>query len=78
VHPAMGRRGLGRLLLQHVLQRARAEGVRHVAAWATPFSRPLFAAAGLPLQEVVRAPFNGEVFERYRMAGPGLAAPDPG
>lgn len=64
------RRGLGRQLLAHALAQARAAGVQRFAAWATPFSRPLFAAAGLPLVATVTEPYQGVMFERYRVETP--------
>ncbi len=68
VHPAQGRRGLGTLLLTHALAQARSQGIIRFAAWATPFSRPLFERAGLALRATVREPYQGVVFERYRVA----------
>lgn len=64
-----GRQGLGARLLAHDLQRAQAQGARQAAAWATPFSRGLFARAGMPLVQTVQGEFKGLMFERYRMAG---------
>jgi GMP synthase-like glutamine amidotransferase/GNAT superfamily N-acetyltransferase len=74
VHPDAGRRGLGSRLLGDAIERARAAGARRFHAWATPFSRPLFERAGLPLLEAVQGPFAGEMFERYRMSGDGQGA----
>lgn len=67
VHPQQGRRGIGRRLLQHTLDRASAAGVRRFEVWATPFSRPLFERAGFTLHEVRTEPYQGVVFERYRL-----------
>jgi ribosomal protein S18 acetylase RimI-like enzyme len=64
-----GRQGLGRRLLHHALARSRAAGARRFHAWATPFGRPLFERAGMPLAGVVQEPFAGVMFERYRMSG---------
>ena len=57
----------GSAMLRRTLERAEAEGARRFAAWATPFSRPVFEAAGFVLTRTVSAPFAGVVFERYRV-----------
>ena len=67
VHPSHGRRGLGRQLLGHALAHAAVQGVRRFSAWATPFSRPLFERAGFTLAEVRREPYQGVLFDRYRL-----------
>jgi GNAT superfamily N-acetyltransferase len=67
VTPPVTRRGLGGEMLRRTLARAEAEGARCFAAWATPFSRPVFEAAGFALTQTVSAPFAGVVFERYRV-----------
>jgi putative acetyltransferase len=65
------RRGIGTALLAHALQAARADGAQRFEAWATPFSRPVFQRAGFALREVVAEPYQGVLFERYRMATAG-------
>lgn len=73
VHPAVGRQGLGSRLLRWALERAREQGVVSFAAWATPFSRPVFERAGFALERVAREPYQGVLFDRYRMRmGPPL------
>ena len=67
VTPALTRRGLGGAMLRRTLQRAEAEGATRLAAWVTPFSRPVFLAAGFVLVRTVQEPFAGVVFERYRV-----------
>lgn len=67
VRAELTRRGLGTRLLAHALERARAAGRRDFHAWATPFSRPVFERAGFVLERVVREPYQGVVFDRYRM-----------
>jgi N-acetylglutamate synthase-like GNAT family acetyltransferase len=67
VTPGATRRGIGSAMLRRTLERAEAEGARRFAAWATPFSRPVFEAAGFVLTRTVSAPFAGVVFERYRV-----------
>lgn len=67
------RRGLGTALLAHALGDARARGARAFEAWATPFSRPVFERAGFTLRGAVTEPYQGVLFERYRMATPGVA-----
>lgn len=64
------RRGLGSALLDHALAQARAGGLRHFEAWATPFSRPVFGRAGFRLVRTVVEDFEGVRFERYRVATP--------
>ena len=59
--------GIGREMLARTLARARDAGATRFAAWVTPFSRPLFLAAGFVLTQTVRAPFAGAMFERYRV-----------
>jgi putative acetyltransferase len=68
VRATLTRQGLGSALLAHALARAREAGAGRFAAWATPFSRPLFERAGLRLERVVAEPYQGVVFERLRMA----------
>jgi putative acetyltransferase len=68
VRAALTRRGLGTALLGHALAHARAAGARHFEAWATPFSRPVFERAGLRLERVVAEPYQGVLFDRFRMA----------
>ena len=55
------------------MNKARDDGARRFEAWATPFSRPVFERAGFALREVVTEPYQGGLFERYRMASPGAA-----
>ncbi len=59
--------GIGREMLARTLARARDAGATRFAAWVTPFSRPLFLAAGFALTQTVQAPFAGTMFERYRV-----------
>jgi putative acetyltransferase len=65
VRADLTRQGLGTRLLAHAMARS---GARRFEAWATPFSRPLFERAGLTLQQVVSEPYQGVLFERFRMA----------
>ncbi len=67
VAPSHTRRGIGREILARSLARAQAAGATRFAAWVTPFSRPLFLAAGFALTQTVQAPFAGAMFERYRV-----------
>lgn len=67
VTPGITRHGLGTEMLRRTLARAEAEGTTRFAAWVTPFSRPVFLAAGFVLTETVTAPFAGTLFERYRV-----------
>ena len=62
------RQGVGAALLAHALAQARSRGIERFAAWATPFSLPVFGRAGLVLVRTVREPFQGVIFERYRVA----------
>jgi putative acetyltransferase len=59
--------GLGSALLRHALAVAAQRGVLGFAAWATPFSKPLFERAGFELERVVCEPYQGVLFDRYRM-----------
>jgi putative acetyltransferase len=67
------RRGLGSALLAHALAAARQQGQSGFAAWATPFSLPVFCRAGFSQVRTVREPFQGVMFERYRVALDGSA-----
>lgn len=67
VTPPMTRRGIGAAMLHRTLQRAGHEGATRFAAWVTPFSKPVFLAAGFTLAQTVQAPFAGVMFERYRV-----------
>jgi len=67
VTPDCTRRGLGTEMLRRTLERAGAGGATRFAAWVTPFSRPVFLAAGFALTQTVEAPFAGVMFERYRV-----------
>jgi putative acetyltransferase len=67
VHPSHGRQGLGSTLLGHAMAQA---GRSDFSAWATPFSRPVFQRAGFRLEGVVTEPYQGVVFDRYRMRRP--------
>jgi putative acetyltransferase len=62
------RGGLGSALLAHALADARGRGLCRFAAWATPFSLPVFGRAGFGLVRTLREPFQGVIFERYRVA----------
>jgi N-acetylglutamate synthase-like GNAT family acetyltransferase len=66
VTPPLTRRGLGREILRRTLERAEAGGAKRFRAWATPFSRAVFEAAGFALTRTVSEPFAGVEFERYR------------
>lgn len=70
VRAELTRRGLGTRLLAHALAQARAGGTQSFHAWATPFSRPVFERAGFVLERIAREPYQGVVFDRYRMRCP--------
>ncbi len=67
VTPGRTRQGLGGEMLRRTLARAEADGAKRFAAWVTPFSRPVFLAAGFEWTQTVSAPFAGTMFERYRV-----------
>jgi putative acetyltransferase len=67
VRPEVARRGIGTRMLARTLERARTRGARRFAAWATPFSRPVFLRCGFDWTETVRGEFAGVMFERYRV-----------
>ena len=64
------RRGIGSRLLAWVLQDARARGHQRFSTWATPISRRVFERAGFVLQQVVREPYQGVLFDRFRLVLP--------
>jgi len=68
VRAALTRRGIGGALLAHAMGQARDRGAMRFEAWATPFSRPVFERAGFMLERVVAEPYQGVMFDRYRMA----------
>ncbi len=72
VRAALTRQGLGSRLLAHALAQARAAGARRFVAWATPFSKPVFERAGFQLERIVAEPYQGVLFERYRMVSATL------
>lgn len=67
VTPGRTRQGIGGEMLRRMLARAENDGATRFAAWATPFSRPVFIAAGFVSAQTVSAPFAGTLFERYRV-----------
>ncbi|MDP9126295.1 MAG: GNAT family N-acetyltransferase [Pseudomonadota bacterium] len=67
VTPGRTRQGLGGEMLRRTLERAESDGTTGFAAWVTPFSLPVFLAAGFALTQTVEAPFAGMMFERYRV-----------
>jgi putative acetyltransferase len=67
VTPGRTRQGIGGEMLRRSLLRAEADGATRFAAWVTPFSRPLFLAAGFVATRTVTEPFAGTLFERYRV-----------
>jgi GNAT superfamily N-acetyltransferase len=67
VTPGRTRQGVGSEMLRRALGRAEGDGATRFAAWATPFSRPVFIKAGFALARTVSAPFAGTLFERYRV-----------
>jgi putative acetyltransferase len=68
VRAALTRRGLGTALLARALAQARAAGAQRFEAWATPFSKPVFQRAGFRLERTVAEPYQGVLFERFRVA----------
>lgn len=69
VRADLTRQGLGSRLLDHALGQSRTQGIQHFTAWATPFSLPLFDRASLKLVATVCEPYQGVLFERYRVEG---------
>ena len=69
------RLGIGTALLERAIaralegapERASRTGPMPLDAWVTPFSRPVFLRLGFRLTETVQAPFQGVMFERYRV-----------
>lgn len=68
VRATLTRQGLGSALLAHAMAHARTQGAVRFEAWATPFSRRVFERAGLTLERIASEPYQGVVFERFRMA----------
>jgi putative acetyltransferase len=68
VRASVTRQGWGTVLLAHALEHERLQDRCSFAAWATPFSLPVFRRAGFALVRTVREPFQGVMFERYRVA----------
>ncbi len=61
------RGGLGSALLALALADARQSGQCRFSAWATPFSLPVFHRAGFALAHTACEPFQGVMFERFRV-----------
>ncbi len=70
VRTELQRRGLGTRLLRHAMAHAQGQGLAALCAWATPLGRPVFERAGFHLERVVREPFEGVEFDRFRMRFP--------
>ncbi|HET9820336.1 MAG TPA: GNAT family N-acetyltransferase [Burkholderiaceae bacterium] len=68
VRADLTRQGLGSGLLRHALDEARSRGAARFEAWATPFSRAVFERERFVLTRAVTEPYQGVLFERYRMA----------
>jgi putative acetyltransferase len=66
--------GWGSALLARAVADARSRGIDRFAAWATPFSLPVFRRAGFVLLRSVREPYQGVMFDRYRVACAGVAS----
>jgi putative acetyltransferase len=67
VRAALTRQGVGTALLAHAMRAAQSKGAQRFEAWATPFSRPVFERAGFALERVASEPYQGVVFDRFRM-----------
>ena len=67
--------GLGSTLLAQAMADARSRGIERLEAWATPFSLPVFARAGFVLLRKVDEPFQGVMFERFRVVLDGSKDP---
>jgi GNAT superfamily N-acetyltransferase len=67
VRPGHHRQGLGKRMLIHALEQSRSEGVQRLEAWVTPLSRPVFLGVGFVLTRTVTEPYQGVMFERYRV-----------
>jgi len=61
------RGGTGSQLLAWGLERGAARGIERFAAWATPFSLPVFERAGFRLVRRASADFQGVMFDRLRV-----------
>jgi putative acetyltransferase len=61
------RADLGSALLAHALALAQNQGQNSIAACATPFCLPVFGRAGFRRVRTVREPFQGVLFDRYRV-----------
>ncbi len=77
VRPGHGRHGLGGALLERVLLRCHERGLKRLQAWVTPFSLPLLQRAGFEVIATMQAPYQGVMFERYRVERVDAAAPGP-
>lgn len=67
VRASLTRQGIGTALLAHAMAHARTRGAVRFEAWATPFSRRVFERAGLTLERIASEPYQGVVFDRFRM-----------
>lgn len=67
VSPEFARRGIGFLILEHLLKWARSREIFTVTADASGFSRPLFLKYGFEVIEIEQSEFKGVMFCRYAM-----------
>ena len=62
------RRGVGRLLLSHVLTEARAAGIQEMECWSTFTAEPFYRAMGFETQGSIDVPLQpGITFPAIRM-----------
>lgn len=66
-HPRYARRGIGRLILAHCEQEARAEGFRRVELMSTMAGEPFYSACGYQAHERITDPRGGTPVPLVRM-----------
>lgn len=62
------RRGIGSLLLVHVIEHAKRQGIRRLHTEASKLSRPLFESFGFRLDRLDEAEYDGLFFTRALMS----------
>ncbi len=67
VHPGHMRKGVGSMILSHLIKQAEAEKLHTTTTEASEFSKPLFEKYGFTVVEIESTEFKNVKFQRYVM-----------